>query len=251
MNTSLVETAGAIRESMADIARVDVLDDCLRVTTHCLYPSNGLVRVVVRVSGTTATVSDDRAALNEAQSAGLNIAMSDSRLRHVVLPYGATISNGTVFIDTSVSSAGAAIVFVANASRAVAEWLYTHMHIRPSRDFRMLLTDLLERKFESLVHRDVEIAGKYKKHTFANLVALPDGRRLLVDPVVPDASSVNSRVVAHLDVRNLNDETLEQRLIYDEADNWDSSNLSLLSIGANAIPFSRSEETLERIAAHA
>jgi hypothetical protein len=252
MTLSLGEIAGSIQESMTGISRIDMLENRLRVTTHCLYPSNGLVRVSVRVSGTSAIVADDRAALNEAQSAGLELNVSDRSLRHLVAPYGSSIQNGTVFATAPLEAAAITVIFVANASQAVAQWLYTHSRIKPTRDFRALLTELLQRKFDAdipraILHQDVEIAGVHTKHKFANLIALPHGRRIIIDPVVPDAASMNSRIVAHFDVRSLGDQSIVQRLIYDDIDRWDADKLNLLSVGATPVPFSRSAHVLERL----
>lgn len=256
MTLSLAQVAVSIGDSMAGITRIDTLEDRLRITTHCLYPSNSLVRVSVRLSGNSAIVSDDRAALNEAQSAGLDIRISDRSIKHLVTPYGATVSNGMVFATVAVEAVTITAIFVANASRALADWLFLHTRIKQPRDFRALLTQSLQRRFDSdtsetIFHRDVEIAGVHTKHKFANLIALPKGRRIIIDPVVPDAASINSRIVAHLDVRNLGDESIIQRLVYDDADEWNNDKLNLLSVGATAVAFSRSGEVWDRLAAHA
>ncbi len=248
MTASLVDLAGNIGESLAGISRVDVTEDCLRVTTQCLYPSNGLVRVSVKVSGTKVIISDERAALNEAQSAGLDGMVPDRSLRHLVKPYGADIKDGNVFSVVSLDAVAITILFVANASRSVADWMYSHIHIRPTRNFRRLLTDLLKRKFGTVLHHDVEIDGEYKKHKFAYLITIPHGPRIIMDPVTPEPGSYNARIVAHLDVRKLGDKSIQQRLIYDDTDHWDHATLGLLSVGAVAIPFSRSEDALGQLA---
>ena len=248
MNT-LTELTEILTESMADLLRIESVEDCLRVTTQCLYPSNGFVRVFVKISGSTAIVSDERAALNEAQSAGLNIDISDRGLRHVVAPYGARVSNGNVLATVPIEAVPITVIFVANASRSVAAWLYDHLKIRPQRDFRFLLANMLQQKFTNILHQDIELAGVNKKHKFANLISLPRGRRIIIDPVSPEPASINGRIVAHLDVQQLRDATLDQRLIYDDTDRWTADNLGLLSVGgATAVPFSRSEEVLERLA---
>jgi hypothetical protein len=79
-----------------------------------------------------------------------------------------------------------------------------------------------------------------KAHKFQNVVTLSGGRRLIVDPRSNDASSINARVVANLDVKATNNPTLEQRLIYDDEEAWTAADLNLLQGGAPSIPFSRS-----------
>jgi hypothetical protein len=249
MTVSLGDLAGTIEESLTGITRTDLLEDSLRITTQCLYPSNGFIRVSVKLSGTMIIVSDDRAGLNEAQGAGLDAEVPDRSLRHLVSPYGAEIRDGNVFSVVPIESAATTVILVANASRTVADWMYAHSRIKPTRNFRALLTDLLRQKFETILHHDVEIDGRFKKHKFAHLISLPHGPRIIMDPVIPEPGSFNSRIVAHLDVKALGDKSLEQRMIYDDADRWDPATLNLLSVGAVAIPFSRSGEALERLAA--
>jgi hypothetical protein len=43
----------------------------VRVTTHCMYPSNGLVQVMVRGGVSTVVVSDEGGAMEEALAAGI------------------------------------------------------------------------------------------------------------------------------------------------------------------------------------
>jgi hypothetical protein len=248
MTMSLGALGNIIEESLAGLTRIETLEDCVRVTTHCVYPSNGLVRVSVKASGSMVIVSDDRSALNEAQSAGLDRGVSDRSLRHLVTPYGADIKDGGVYAVVPIESAAITAIFVANASRAVADWLYAHVRLKPTRDFKALLTDLLQREFKTVIHHDVELPGLSKTHKFANLISIPNGPRVIIDPVLPEPGSYNARIVAHLDVKARGDASLEQRMVYDDSDRWDPETLNLLQVGAIAIPFSRSAEVLARFA---
>jgi hypothetical protein len=238
-----------VRDGFAQINKVEVIRDAIRITTHCLYPSNGLVRVYVRQTGSTAIVSDEHGAFNEVQSAGVGEAMKDRALAHLVTPLGLMISNGTVYAPgvTPDAIVGTAIL-VANASRAVAEWIYDHFRVKRERDFKLLLSDLLQRNFETIWHRKVKIPGVNKSHEFANVLAFPDGRQLLIDPVGNEPASYNSRIIANLDVKARQDPLIEQRIVYDDAEKWSPDNLNLLSMGAIAIPFSRTPEVLKRLA---
>jgi hypothetical protein len=71
---------------------------------------------------------------------------------------------------------------------------------------------------------------------------------LIIDTVTKDASSINARVVANLDVRAANDEGITQRIVYDEDEGWAPSDLNLLQVGATPVAFSRSLEVIERVA---
>jgi hypothetical protein len=71
---------------------------------------------------------------------------------------------------------------------------------------------------------------------------------LIIDAVAHDASSINARVVANLDIKSVGDPLIDQRIVYDDQEEWTPADLNLLQVGAPAIPFSRSEEVIYRLA---
>jgi hypothetical protein len=216
-----------------------------------MYPSNGLVRVLVRGGPNTFVVSDEGGAIDEAMSAGISVTQSGGSLSRLVRDQGLLFKSAIIFSpQISVEYVPVAVMLVANASKEVAHWLFDHAKIKQTKDFRAQLAAFLERTFSDRVSHDATIIGASNKpHRFANIVSLRDGRRLIVDPVVRDVSSINSRVVANLDVRSTNDQTLIQRIIYDDNDGWSASDLNLLQIGAPLIQFSQSSKVLQGLAA--
>jgi hypothetical protein len=75
------------------------------------------------------------------------------------------------------------------------------MKIKRTRDFKAVLAEFLKLTFDDRVSHNAIIVGHSNKpHKFANVVLLPNGRRLIVDPAAHDASSINARVVSNLDV---------------------------------------------------
>jgi hypothetical protein len=246
-------TLSALKTAFAQISSLEVVGEAVRITTHCLYPSNGLVRVFVRLHGTRATVSDDRGALNEAQSAGINVTdFKDRSLSHIVKPYGLELRQGQVFAShVPVNDVAGVALLVANASKSVADWIYGHFRVKRNRDFKALLGDLLQRNFHTILHHNVEIPGINKTHHFVNVLSFSGGRRLLIDPVGNEPASYNSRIIANLDVKARNDPSIEQRIIYDDEEKWSAENLNLLNMGATIVPFSKSPEVFRRlVAAH-
>jgi hypothetical protein len=113
------------------------------------------------------------------------------------------------------------------------------------------LAEFLEGRFPKNVAHQVAIVGASNKvHKFANVITFDDGKRLIIDPVANDPSSVNARVVANLDVKATNDESIIQRIVYDDQEDWSPADLNLLSVGAPAIAFSRSATVIERLVAN-
>ena len=52
--------------------------------------------------------------------------------------------------------------------------------------------------------------------------------KLLIDPVVNDASSINARLVSNLDVRMNENPQISQLIVFDDRLKWKSSDLKLL-----------------------
>jgi hypothetical protein len=144
----------------------------------------------------------------------------------------------------------AAVVMVANASAAAAHGGIEHMRpaTRPH-DLRKELRDLLTRQFsKERVQLDGRLTGKSsRQYHFDHVVTLNGNRRLVGDAVLPDASSINSRAIANMDVGRLDDPSIIQRIVYDDEQEWDSADLNLLQMAATLVPYSKFERSLSRL----
>ena len=238
-----------LHERMAGALRVSDIEDGLRIITHCLLPSNSAVAVVVRGQGASYVVSDDGAAMHEI---GGNIGpMTDRQIKALVKGQGLKVSNGAICSPLVAPEAvPAAILLVANASKEVADWGLEHLRFRMRRNFKQELAEILARHFNDNLKNDAPVLGaSNKSHRFSHVIYLPDDVRLLIDPVVNDASSINARVVANLDVKMVADRKVRQLIVYDDQLQWPTSDLKLLEVGARTVPFSRAEPEIERLAA--
>jgi hypothetical protein len=240
-----------LKRDMDSLASVRALGDgVISVTTHCMYPSNGLVRVTVRTGFKTVMVYDDGGAVGEALSAGIPFKESDRLLTHLVDDQGLFIDNGIIRTpQMPLEAAPLGVLLVANASKEVAHWLYDHAKIKRSRDFRVMLAEFLAKTFDDRVaHNAVIVGHSNKAHKFANVISFGDDQKLIIDPVANDASSINARVVANLDVKASGNPKIAQRIVFDDEEGWKASDLNLLGVGAIAIPFSKSRDVIQRIA---
>jgi hypothetical protein len=241
----LTRVESALRETNSIAAN----DDGVRVTTQCMYPSNGLVRVTIRGGLETIVASDEGEALGEALAAGIEIADPDRLLRGFVKQQGLMLSKGIIHTPkVPIEAASVAILHVANAAKDAANWLYEHNRIKRTRDFRKLLSAFLADTFSDQVAETRIVGASNKPHKFANVISFANGRKFIVDAVANDASSINSRVVANLDIKSVNDPKIEQRIVYDDAEPWSSADLNLLQVGATIVPFSRATDVIRRIA---
>jgi len=215
-----------------------------------MYPSNGLVDVVVRGGLHSAIVSDDGGAMSEALGVGIHAHPNDRQLKRLISAQGLEIKGGVIssppvpFAEVPVS-----ILLVANAAKDIASWLYDHAKIKRHRDFRKALENFLWTTFEERLTRNAIVVGKRKQHTFANVIVLPGEDLLIIDPVSREPSSINARVVSNLDVAQAENPKIKQRLVYDDEEEWTPQDLGLLGIvGVPIVPFSRSPQIIQRIA---
>jgi hypothetical protein len=238
-----------IGESLRSLFPIEEMPDGLRVTTACMYPSNGLVRVALRGGLESLVASDDGEALGEAAAAGIEITEPDRLLGNFVRQRGLSLRNGVILTEAIPTSAVAvAVAHVANTAKEAASWLYEHGSVKRRRDFCELLASFLADTFREQVAEAKLFGASNKPHKFANVISFPNGRKLIVDAVANDPSSINARVVANLDVRASKNLRIEQRIVYDDEEHWSAPNLSLLQVGATIVPFSKAREVIKRVA---
>jgi len=228
-----------------------ISDRGISVPTHCLYPSNSVVKVVVEGGEDQFVVDDNAGSLEELEEVKIAPKNAARLIIGVARSLGLEVSTAGAIYSRRVpwSELEATIVLVANASKSAAEHLLDTVK-PPKRNLRLVVERLLEKEFKSRWTRDSKIVGaSNKQHKFDYVVQLKNDRQLLLDVVVPDSNSINSAVVAHLDVRHGNSENVEQRIVYDDQQVWSSADLKLLKVGARTVPLSSLEQTLDRLAA--
>jgi hypothetical protein len=81
----------------ASLPPLEMTDDGVRVTTHCMYPSNGLVRVYLKLGRETAVVSDEGEAVGEVLATGVDVDDATKLTRHVVADQGLSMRGGIIF----------------------------------------------------------------------------------------------------------------------------------------------------------
>jgi hypothetical protein len=240
----------SIREAIRALVRCEQAEDGAWVVTHCLYPSNSWVRVRVRGRADEFVVSDEGSAVDEVTSLGLSFPDAERRIRRIARKQGLKVADGVIY-SPAVNAEGlhAAIILVANVSKEAAHWGVEHMGFPALRNFREELTRLIDGLIgHEIQHGAPLIGASNKTHRFEHVIRLPS-RLVLIDPVMNDASSINAKVVAHLDIRHAAHGNLDQRLVYDDRAKWLASDLNLLRVGATPVPFSEMPDVLSRLVA--
>ena len=246
-----MKLATEIMERMAAIYCCIPIENGVTMNTHCLYPSNGMVKVTVFGAGKSYHVTDNGGAIHVAENAGAEIKHPDQAYFKFLSKQGLTIKNGAIFSpEVGLEDIAGAITIVANASKELSESIFNTWKISHARDFKQAVRNLLRQELHANVKED-KISGRSNKpHTFENVVEFMNGSKLLVDAVLKDANSINSRFVANLDVHSKKYPNLQQRIVYDDNEDWQASDLSLLGdSGVLVIPFSKSEAVLREVLA--
>jgi hypothetical protein len=240
-----------VSEALAPLATLRERDGIITVPTHCLYPSHAVVNVYVRGGANGAVVSDEGRAIDELTSHNRDIANPDRFLQKFCRRAGLNAKNGKIVSPpVEPHQLAASVMFVANASASAVSWGLEHLKVRRRRDLRRELEDLLERTFSKAAITPARLSGKStRQYKFENAIHIGD-RLIIVDPVLPDANSINSHAIAHMDIRQLGDERIVQRLVYDDEDEWGAAELNLLRMAAPLVPFSKAATGLERLVRH-
>lgn len=239
----------AIQNALSGLFVLTERKDGVVVTTQCVYPSNSFAKVFVQGGIDTFVASDEGSALREIESVGGDVPKPDKMLAPIVKRYGLQIAEGVISAPPCDSASLAlAIALVANASKSVAEWLFEHTKIRPVENFKFEIASILRRDFHNSVRSDTLVGHSNKPHKFDNIIFLSGSRRLVIDPVINDRSSINARVVANMDLRAAEYSGLEQRIVFDDRQDWKIEDINLLQVGAPVIQYTRAQEVIKRLA---
>ncbi len=241
-----------VSEIVERFARVREHGQYVVVPTFSFYPSNAMVKVFVEGEEDHYVVSDGGGALDTLHGAGGYAVPYSKVIGTLARRRNFKLSSEGWLISPRVDAARltGAITETVELSKTCAEVLLRHFRVQEAADFRSAIDKHLEGRFHSAVSKRVHLPGASNKaHTFDYLVKLPHDRSLVIDTVVPDASSINAALVSHLDLKNAGRHDVAQAIVYDDSAPWKSSDLAPLRIAAPPIAYSSFDEQLERLAA--
>lgn len=243
----------AVQAAVSKFVLIDEAHDGVAVTTHCMYPSNALVRVHVRGVGESFVVTDNGNTVFELKSSGVPVDYSARAIRNYLGEHDLMFDKDVIVSpEVSIDFLPVMILVVANAATETAAWLLSHAKWNKKKAFKEVVRELLHEKFPINKPQEVTIVGASKKpHKFENVIQMKTGKRLIVDAVVHDPASINARFVANIDVHNAQIEGLEQRIVFDDEDTWPNADLALLNVsGAIIVPYAKASSVMDRLAAN-
>ena len=234
-------TAAQVSDALALFSSFETVRNAVVVHTHCLYPDNAIVSVWVRGRESNGfRVSDEGRAIDELTVSNRVIPNADRFLANFCHRSGLRARQGQI-VSPAADFHGlvSAILSVANASAEAVRRGLDILKVRRSRSLREDLVSVLYRTFPAQnMKRDVHLLGKTtRSYRFEAEIMIGGGRRLLIDPVTQDASSICSRHVGHFDIGQLRDHKVSQRLVYDDREPWSAADLNLLQTAAVIVPY--------------
>ena len=245
-------TAAHVADALAPFSTFKEAQDAVAVHTYCLYPDNAVVTVWVRGGPEYGFIaSDEGRAIDELTVCNRQILNPDKFLSRFCHREGLVAEQGKIRSRrvTAKGLAGA-VSFVANASASAVSRGLELFKVRRQRNLKADLGNLLGLIFPVQdIKKDVRFQGRTTRfYRFESVVELEGHRRLIVDSVTPDGSSINAHAVAHFDIGRLDDDSILQRIVYDDRNNWHwrAADLNLLQMAATIVPFSESEQVLQR-----
>lgn len=230
-----------------------LVDGVYRFNTLVQMPSGSVINLAIRNEFSDRwIVSDAGTAMEEATKAGIDKPSMGLNIRRAIRAKGLLFRDGQIETPpVDASRLQAAAVAVANTARDIAEAFI--LIGRDGREFSLdrRARNLLVSRFQAWVSaKPVIVRGhSEKEHKFDTALLLPDGRKVLVDTVRHQANAINSTVVANLDVKQLEDPNIIQRIVFDPLEEWKPEELSLLRVGGTPVALPQLGRSIARAAA--
>lgn len=203
-----------------------------RVSTTTLLPGGGLATVSIRAAGEAFVVSDAGAAREAMLALGLHdLTRGDLRRAHEIAEARGLSFQDGAFSLTAVSAdqMGAAISYIADASRAlVAEALAARAR-RQERDLVSRTVDRLRAIFPNAqldTERDL-LGASTKRHRFDLVMTLPADRMAVFQTVSPAAASIASVHLKLFDLAQAQPDWPREAIVDDLAA-WTSDDLAIM-----------------------
>jgi transposase-like protein len=246
-----VSTLEIIRASLADWLSPVTDGAGLVLPIPSAFPSGAMLYLRISVEKNTIVVSDNGATVEELSRA---CDVSDSaihQLSRLAKSFG-LVSDSRGWLSTKPapqSHLELQVTLVAEATKSILERLQKLIHAEAKQDYRPALLKDLQLQFGERLSQRVRMPGLERSHMFDAVVQLRKDRQLVLDFVQPDANSINAAVVAHLDLKSLQNKEIMQAIVYNSNDNWPSHDLAILQFGAPPVQASALAGFINGIAA--
>lgn len=223
-----------IRDTLACLAEPRQGSEGIYVPTTTLLPGGDLVGVMVSREGDDRfRVSDNGAGREAILDAGVvTIVPADRRRANEIAGLGGLEVEGDSFVIRGVGAdqLAAAVIYVADASRAWAQSVLDRESRRRERDVSETVQRKLELAFTpARVTREVTLLGaSSSQHRFDFVVDLAGERRALFEIVTPAPASISSTHLKFFDLEREHHDWPREAVVESMAD-WNASSLALLN----------------------
>jgi hypothetical protein len=242
-----------IRAALSGFAEAHPSGDRHLVTTQYLYPSGDLVSVFV-TPGTSGTVvvTDGGGAVDVLSSHGVVIKEPEKAFSPLRRYPGLKIENGEIRTGKILRGSdqlASAVIEVARASAFVADHCLNEFRPRRKRNLEAEIFNELQRHVSvARIQRNHRLVGKSnRQYTFDFAVPLGKRGTLIVDAVEPESASLLAKFASHMDISRAGNH-VQQRIVYDDQEEWRAEDLNLLQMAATLVPLSKFRREVREIA---
>jgi hypothetical protein len=153
-------TAAEIEKAIRDLTVAEKTNLGIEVTVPVAYGDGQLVSVVVEQSGADLLVHDAGFSAMRLSNAGISLSPNVvRRLGEFTHRYRCGFTSGRVFMRATMDDIAQAVCLVANAARAVADYVY-ELRRQAENDFRLIVFDKLREIVGDRAHDAEEFRGK-------------------------------------------------------------------------------------------
>ncbi|QWG23615.1 hypothetical protein KMZ93_01290 [Bradyrhizobium sediminis] len=224
----------------------------IEVTVPVAYGDGELASVVVENNGDSFRVHD--AGFSAMRLTGAGVALSRSvvhRLNEYCQRYHCTFSDGRVSASAAVDNVAQAVCLVANASRAVADYVY-EIRRQSEFDFRTMVFDKLKEIVGPRVRNAEEFIGRSgRKYRLPILLDRSQSRPQNFLATLAHRHTVPQSYAMFADLKGAYP-LVEQDAVYDEtADIREEDRIFIASVGAEVFTLMEAPLRFRAIAGHA
>ncbi|QEX16124.1 hypothetical protein FRZ44_14160 [Hypericibacter terrae] len=240
-----------IRSALSVFGDFAKTEDGYAVATQHVYPSGSFVTAYIQSAmSESVIVTDGGGAVDCLSSHGLVIENLKRAFPPSLVTRGLKMTNGILLTQPiPVAALPSAIPLLSRASVSIAEHGLKVFRPKRRRDLEQEIFNTLSIFIgRDRILREKRLVGASNRpYTFDFVAPIGDDKQLVVDAVSPEANSMNAKVVSHIDVARAMGDSIQHRLVYDDEDAWDSSDLALLQMAAVTVPLSGLRSEMSRM----
>lgn len=133
---------------------------------------------------------------------------------------------------------------LAATSLAASKFLLKKVREKHFSPLKAWLEKDLSAVFGAGLQKKGKLLGTSNKHHTFDFLGRKSNYTLAIDAVHPEPGDINKTTISHMDIKKTGDTSIKQMIIYDDKEEWKSSDLTLLGFAMPPIPYSIAKQEL-------